>query len=103
MRLQAIIRGQVVRRQALTALKCLQSIVNIQSQVCARRFQMVEGSWQQHDENKELITLKDKILKVCLSIVSINNTQTVISRNNQSFWFQNITGRYQQSKKMGQL
>ncbi|MBA0841733.1 hypothetical protein Goarm_004216 [Gossypium armourianum] len=63
-RLQAIIRGRVVRRQALTALKCLQSIVNIQSQVCARRFQMVEGTWQQHDEKKELITLKDKILKV---------------------------------------
>ncbi|KAE8695491.1 protein IQ-DOMAIN 14-like isoform X2 [Hibiscus syriacus] len=62
-RLQAIIRGWVVRRQALTALKCLQSIVNIQSQVCARRFQMVEGAWQE-DENRQLLTLKDKIIKV---------------------------------------
>ncbi|KAL4289978.1 hypothetical protein GQ457_14G026640 [Hibiscus cannabinus] len=62
-RLQAIIRGWAVRRQALTALKCLQSIVNIQSQVCARRFQMVEGAWQD-DENRQLLTFKDKIIKV---------------------------------------
>ncbi|KAE8669396.1 protein IQ-DOMAIN 14-like isoform X4 [Hibiscus syriacus] len=62
-RLQAIIRGWVVRRQALTALKCLQSIANIQSQVCARRFQVVAGTWQD-DENRQLLTLKDKIIKV---------------------------------------
>ncbi|XVF24235.1 hypothetical protein REPUB_Repub13aG0110200 [Reevesia pubescens] len=62
-RLQAIIRGWAVRRQAMNTLKCLQSIVNIQSQVCARRFQKAEGSWQ-YDENKRLLTLKDKIIKV---------------------------------------
>ncbi|XP_022764443.1 protein IQ-DOMAIN 14-like [Durio zibethinus] len=62
-RLQAIIRGWAVRRQAMTTLKCLQSVVNIQSQVCARRFQMAEGTWQ-YDENKQLLTLKDKIIKV---------------------------------------
>ncbi|GMI87346.1 IQ-domain 11 [Hibiscus trionum] len=66
-RLQAIIRGWVVRRQALTTLKCLQSIVNIQTQVCARRFQMVEGAWQD-DENRQLLTFKDKIIKVDDSI-----------------------------------
>ncbi|PSS09955.1 Protein IQ-DOMAIN like [Actinidia chinensis var. chinensis] len=59
-RLQAIIRGRAVRRQAITTLKCLQSIVTIQSQVCARRFQMVEGTRTFH-ENKELQNLKDKI------------------------------------------
>ncbi|PPS11953.1 hypothetical protein GOBAR_AA08714 [Gossypium barbadense] len=77
-KLQAIIRGRVVRRQALTALKCLQSIVNIQSQVCARRFQIVEGTWQQHDENKELITLKDKILKSSLGEDSSFITSPVV-------------------------
>ncbi|XP_052192170.1 protein IQ-DOMAIN 11-like [Diospyros lotus] len=43
-RLQAIIRGRAVRRQAITTLKCLQSVVSIQSQVCAKRFQMAEGT-----------------------------------------------------------
>lgn len=36
-RLQAIIRGRAVRRQAMTTLKCLQSIAKIQSEVCAKR------------------------------------------------------------------
>ena len=62
-KLQAIIRGRNVRRQAMTTLKCLQSIVNIQSQVCAKRIQMVEGAWT-CSENKQLENLSDKIIKV---------------------------------------
>ncbi|GKU92232.1 hypothetical protein SLEP1_g5989 [Rubroshorea leprosula] len=63
-KLQAIIRGRVVRCQAMTTLKCLQSMVNIQSQVCARRFQIAETA-SHFDENKQLPqTFKDKIIKV---------------------------------------
>lgn len=62
-KLQAIIRGRNVRRQAMTTLKCLQSIVNIQSQVCAKRIQMVEGAWT-CSENKQLEILSDKIIKM---------------------------------------
>ncbi|KAF5469782.1 hypothetical protein F2P56_010345 [Juglans regia] len=62
-RLQAIIRGRAVRRQALTTLKCLQSMVNIQSQVCTRRFEMAEGTWD-HDGTKQLQDWKDKIIKI---------------------------------------
>ncbi|GAV76183.1 IQ domain-containing protein/DUF4005 domain-containing protein [Cephalotus follicularis] len=61
--LQAIIRGRLVRRQAITTLKCLQSIVNIQSQVCARRIQTAGGTWHGY-ENNQLQTLKDKIIKM---------------------------------------
>lgn len=62
-KLQAIIRGRAVRRQAITTLKCLQSIVNIQSQVCTRRFEMAEGDWK-YDGSKELQTLTDKIIRM---------------------------------------
>ncbi|KAK8484778.1 hypothetical protein V6N11_048073 [Hibiscus sabdariffa] len=62
-KLQAIIRGTAVRRQAMTTLKCLQSIVNIQSRVRAKRFRMAEGTCQ-YDETKQLVTLEDKIIKV---------------------------------------
>ncbi|KAJ8422821.1 hypothetical protein Cgig2_027523 [Carnegiea gigantea] len=41
-KLQAIIRGRAVRRQAITTLKCLQAIVNIQSELCTRRVQMAQ-------------------------------------------------------------
>ncbi|XP_015952906.1 protein IQ-DOMAIN 11 [Arachis duranensis] len=63
-KLQAIIRGRAVRRQAMSTLKCLQSIVSIQSQVCARRLKMVEGSWDYCTENEEMHDSKDKIIRM---------------------------------------
>ncbi|KAL3814775.1 hypothetical protein ACJIZ3_016043 [Penstemon smallii] len=36
-KLQALIRGWAVRQQAINTLKCLQSIVSIQSEVCSKR------------------------------------------------------------------
>ncbi|GKV06263.1 hypothetical protein SLEP1_g18162 [Rubroshorea leprosula] len=62
--LQAIIRGQAVRRQAMTTLKCLQSMVNIQSQVCARRFEMAEATPHFGESKQFLQTMKDNIIKV---------------------------------------
>ncbi|RDX58425.1 Protein IQ-DOMAIN 14 [Mucuna pruriens] len=62
-KLQAIIRGRAVRRQAMSTLKCLQSIVSIQSQVCARRLQMVEGKCD-YVENEEMQDSKDKIIRM---------------------------------------
>uniref|UniRef100_A0A6P6G7Q4 protein IQ-DOMAIN 14 n=1 Tax=Ziziphus jujuba TaxID=326968 RepID=A0A6P6G7Q4_ZIZJJ len=62
-RLQAIIRGRAVRRQAITTLKCLQSIINIQSQVCAKRFQISDGTFH-CDENSHLQNLRDQTLRV---------------------------------------
>lgn len=63
-RLQAIIRGRAVRRQAMTTLKRLQSMVNIQTQVCARRSQVAD-SISHFDENKQFLqTMKDKIIKI---------------------------------------
>nr|GEU57972.1 hypothetical protein [Tanacetum cinerariifolium] len=41
-KLQAIIRGHLVRHQAVTTLKRLQSVVNIQSQACAKRVLVVD-------------------------------------------------------------
>ncbi|KAJ7982279.1 Protein IQ-DOMAIN like [Quillaja saponaria] len=61
-KLQAIIRGRAVRRQAMSTLKCLQSIVSIQSQVNARRFQMAEGRRTCH-ENEEKQGSRDKIIR----------------------------------------
>ncbi|KAL9296113.1 hypothetical protein ACSQ67_022009 [Phaseolus vulgaris] len=62
-KLQAIIRGRAVRRQAMSTLKSLQSIVSIQSQVCARRLQMVGGRCD-YTENEEMHDSKDKIIRM---------------------------------------
>ncbi|XP_062115609.1 protein IQ-DOMAIN 11 isoform X2 [Humulus lupulus] len=67
--LQAIIRGRAVRRQAVTTLKRLQSIINIQSQVCANRFQTTEGTTTydyDYDDggDDQLQSLRNKILRM---------------------------------------
>ena len=63
MKLQAIIRGRAVRRQALCTLKCLESIVSIQSRVFARRLKMVEGRWD-CGEHEDMEGSRDKIIRV---------------------------------------
>ncbi|KAK9912954.1 hypothetical protein M0R45_036786 [Rubus argutus] len=64
-KLQAIIRGRAVRRQAMTTLRCLQSIINIQSHVSARRFQTKEGDTYHCDEhNDQFQNLRDKIIRM---------------------------------------
>ncbi|KAK7243240.1 hypothetical protein RIF29_38031 [Crotalaria pallida] len=60
--LQAIIRVCAVRRQAMNTLKCLQSIVSIQTKVCARRLQMVEGRCN-CAANEEIQDSNDKIIR----------------------------------------
>jgi len=62
-KLQAIIRGRAVRRQALCTLKCLESIVSIQSRVFARRLKMVEGRWD-CGEHEDMEGSRDKIIRV---------------------------------------
>ncbi|KAK2428036.1 Protein of unknown function (DUF4005) [Trifolium repens] len=61
--LQSIIRGRAVRRQAMSTLKCLQSIVSIQSQVIARKLQMVEGRFD-YGEYEEMQDSRDKIIRM---------------------------------------
>ncbi|KAJ4908436.1 IQ-domain 11 [Raphanus sativus] len=60
-KLQAYIRGRAVRRQAMTTLKCLQSVVNIQSQVYGKRAQIPRGSHRDYEESH---MFSENILKV---------------------------------------
>uniref|UniRef100_A0A2P2K7P2 Protein IQ-DOMAIN 14 n=1 Tax=Rhizophora mucronata TaxID=61149 RepID=A0A2P2K7P2_RHIMU len=62
-RLQAIIRGRNVRRQVVATLKRLQSIMNIQSEVCTRRNQLLQRAWHR-DDDEENQNLRDKIVKM---------------------------------------
>jgi len=49
----------------MNTLKSLQSIVSIQSKICARRLQMVEGRWD-YFEDEEMQSSKDKIIRVSI-------------------------------------
>ncbi|KAL1207043.1 Protein IQ-DOMAIN 11 [Cardamine amara subsp. amara] len=63
-KLQAYIRGRAVRRQAMTTLKCLQSVVNIQSQVCGKRTQIPGGAHRDYEESNKYQIFSENILKV---------------------------------------
>lgn len=43
MRLQGVVRGQNVKRQTVNALKYMQLLVRVQSQIQSRRIQMLEN------------------------------------------------------------
>ncbi|KAJ8573622.1 hypothetical protein K7X08_010133 [Anisodus acutangulus] len=64
-RLQAIVRGRAVRRQTIATLKSLQSIVNIQSEVCAKRCDQVKTTV--HCQENMLLNLGEKDIKIDLN------------------------------------
>ncbi|CAH8320403.1 unnamed protein product [Eruca vesicaria subsp. sativa] len=64
-KLQAYIRGRAVRRQAMTTLKCLQSVVNIQSQVYGKRSQIPpRASHRDNEESNTFHMFTENTLKV---------------------------------------
>ncbi|KAK1426396.1 hypothetical protein QVD17_15067 [Tagetes erecta] len=52
MRLQGVVRGQNVKRQTVNAMKQMQLLVRVQTQIQSRRIQMVEN--QTHETGKDL-------------------------------------------------
>ncbi|KAL5726910.1 hypothetical protein ACHQM5_000154 [Ranunculus cassubicifolius] len=52
-RLQALVRGHNVRKQAQMTMRCMQALVRVQGRVRARRLQLVHDKMVQHNEARE--------------------------------------------------
>ncbi|KAL8139649.1 hypothetical protein V2J09_005670 [Rumex salicifolius] len=50
-RLQGVLKGQSVKRQTVNAMKCMQLLVRVQSQIQSRRIQMLENQALQRQKN----------------------------------------------------
>ena len=44
MKLQALVRGHLVRKQATATLRCMQALVTVQTRAWAQRIKMIEES-----------------------------------------------------------
>ncbi|KAL0429208.1 UNVERIFIED_CONTAM: protein IQ-DOMAIN 14 [Sesamum radiatum] len=64
-KLQALIRGWAVRQQAINTLKCLQSIVNIHSEVCSKRCERIKDN--SHCQEYKSQDFREKDIKVDLN------------------------------------
>lgn len=51
-RLQGVVRGHSVKRQTVHAMKCMQLLVRVQSQIQSRRIQMLENQARRHAQYK---------------------------------------------------
>ncbi|KAL0397604.1 UNVERIFIED_CONTAM: protein IQ-DOMAIN 14 [Sesamum calycinum] len=69
-KLQALIRGWAVRQQAINTLKCLQSIVNIQSEVCSKRCERIKDN--SHCQEYKSQDFREKDIKFLLPSIPFN-------------------------------
>ncbi|CAI9102894.1 OLC1v1001261C1 [Oldenlandia corymbosa var. corymbosa] len=92
-KLQAIIRGCAVRRQAMNTLKCLQTIVNIQSEICAKRCDMLETPLQETEKDIKIDSNSQKrwddsvLLKEDTNALSMNKKVASVRRERiKEYW-----------------
>lgn len=100
-RLQAIIRGHAVRRQTIATLKRLQSIVNIQSEVCAQRCTLVNNTTEFQENLYQDLRERDIKASKIAKEQKHSIGQLLLTLHTRLMAFHRNADRFEQPEKVG--
>ena len=84
-RLQGVVRGHNVKRQTVNAMKTMQLLVRVQSQIQSRRIQMLENQALQCQEYKNDKELESTLSKWTVNQV-VNSLWFIYAHFHTHFW-----------------